>query len=179
MKFFSLLPAIAVAALGAVSVVAQDAKSIVMGVESVTTLSDSARKTTVSLSVGNAVSEFPVIVKDINKIVSTVGQLTTTIQKGSGKPLPEQGAKDVVAALTTFVKVHQALLNAIIGKHSLASKFVFTAPIAAALRAIEAGVDTFAFALIDLIPTGEETTAANKQFASLQVTIKAAVKEYK
>ncbi|KAJ7620345.1 hypothetical protein FB45DRAFT_1094476 [Roridomyces roridus] len=59
----------------------------------------------------------------------------------------------VVAALDNFVAIHQALLATVIGKHSPFAQFALTAPIAAVLRILEAVVDSFAFALIAVIPT--------------------------
>ena len=40
-----------------------------------------------------------------------------------------------------FVKVHQLLLSTVIGKHSIFAQFGVTAPIAAILRSLEAGID--------------------------------------
>ncbi|KAF8970482.1 hypothetical protein BDZ97DRAFT_1791674 [Flammula alnicola] len=59
----------------------------------------------------------------------------------------------VVAALTAFIQVHQDLLSTVIGKHSVFAQFGATAPIAAALRSLEAIVDSFAISMINLIPT--------------------------
>ncbi|KAJ2998554.1 hypothetical protein NUW54_g4377 [Trametes sanguinea] len=91
------------------------------------------------------------------------------VHQDPSEVLDEQGAKAVVVALTTFVEVHQALLNVVIGKHSIASRLFFTAPVAAVLRSLEAAIDALAFALIGLIPT--EKDHANAQFALLAVTL--------
>jgi hypothetical protein len=74
------------------------------------------------------------------------------------------------------VQVHQALLQVIIGKHGLLTLVPFFEPIRLALVNLEAGIDTLAFDLIDLIPT--QKPAANAQFASLSVTLTAAITTY-
>lgn len=115
-----------------------------------------------------------------------------------GPPFPAAEAKVVVKALTTFVNVHKALLNVVIGKNGLISR----APggvqgIRLALVALEKGVDvssvkprdvcclrayggwrpqSFAFALIALIPTEKES--ATLQFGSLSATLTTTVKKY-
>jgi glycopeptide antibiotics resistance protein len=91
-------------------------------------------------------------------------------------PLPDADAKLVVASLTTFVQVHQALLNVVIGKHGLITLIPFFEPIRVSLVSLEAIVDTFAFALIGLIPT--QKPAAETQFNSLGITVKFAVETY-
>ena len=40
-----------------------------------------------------------------------------------------------------FVNVHQLLLSTVIGQHSIFAQFALTAPIAAVLRTLEAGID--------------------------------------
>ena len=91
-------------------------------------------------------------------------------------PLPDADAKLVVDALTTFVHVHQALLNVVIGKHGLTTMIPFFEPIRIALVSLEAVIDSFAFDLIALIPT--QKPAAEKQFADLGVTLKEAQTTY-
>jgi hypothetical protein len=81
----------------------------------------------------------------------------------------DDDAKLVVQSLTTFVHVHQALLNVVIGKHGLLTLIPFFEPIRVALVQLEIVVDTFAFYLIDLIPT--QKPAADAQVASLSVTL--------
>ena len=59
-------------------------------------------------------------------------------------------AQLVVNALTTFVKVHQALLNVVIGKSGLLKLLpppiaLFSEPVRKALVALEAGVDVGIF----------------------------------
>ncbi|KAJ7196433.1 hypothetical protein GGX14DRAFT_575000 [Mycena pura] len=68
-------------------------------------------------------------------------------------PFDDVAAQPIVDALDNFVQIHQALLATVIGKHSIFSQFGVTAPITAIPRSHEAVIDSFAFAMIDLIPT--------------------------
>ncbi|CDO71866.1 hypothetical protein BN946_scf184940.g13 [Trametes cinnabarina] len=176
MKFFSVAPVLAAVAFGAASVVAQGATAIANGINQVTQLSASSTHVKHSLS-GLQCSEYPVgqvLINDFQNIVNTVVAFTDTLS--DAKPLGDADAQLVVAALTQFVKVHQALLNTVIGKHSLAAQFFVTAQIAAILRTLEGGIDTFAFDLIALIPT--QSDSANTQFSALHVTISNAITVY-
>ncbi|KAF7358230.1 hypothetical protein MVEN_00871800 [Mycena venus] len=100
-----------------------------------------------------------VLVNDIDTIISNLNA-TVTILEASG-PLDttemdhsrrQTAGTTIVAALDNFVGVHQAFLATIIGKHSIFAQFQVTAPIAAVLRNLEVIIDSFAFALIDVIP---------------------------
>ncbi|KAF7368094.1 hypothetical protein MSAN_00875600 [Mycena sanguinolenta] len=99
------------------------------------------------------------LVNDINAIISSLNT-TVTILEASG-PLDttemdhsrlQIAGATIVAALDNFVAVHQAFLATIISKHSIFAQFQVTAPIAAVLRNLEIIIDSFAFALIDVIP---------------------------
>ncbi|OSD02072.1 hypothetical protein PYCCODRAFT_1435752 [Trametes coccinea BRFM310] len=176
MKFFTLAPVIAAVAFGAMNVVALAASDIVRGINQVTQLSASTRDDTNSITITTASTEFPVVVNDFQDIISTVSGLTQSIQEQEGQPLSDKDAQLVVEALTAFVDVHKALLDAVIGKHSLAAQFFFTAPIASALRSLEGVVDALADALISVIPT--QAPAANAQFSSLSDTLNLAITTY-
>jgi hypothetical protein len=81
------------------------------------------------------------------------------LQAGPSTPYPDDAATEIVAVLTGFVKVHQALLNTVggrisyivslantlvqlIGKHGLITLVPFFGPpVAAALVALEKVVD--------------------------------------
>ncbi|KAJ7070396.1 hypothetical protein B0H15DRAFT_807112 [Mycena belliarum] len=77
-------------------------------------------------------------------------------------PLADAAAQTIVTALDNFVFVHQALLATVIGQHSVFSRFGVTSPIAAVLRSLEATIDSFAFAMIDLIPTQSVSVQTSK-----------------
>ncbi|KAA8913139.1 hypothetical protein FN846DRAFT_931004 [Sphaerosporella brunnea] len=94
----------------------------------------------------------------------------------SAVPFPDEEAKIVVAALTTFVKIHQALLNVVIGKHGILTLIPFFEPIRRALVSLEKVVDMLAFLVIGLIPT--QAPAAQTQFDKLSVTLKLTIVTY-
>ncbi|KAI4631685.1 uncharacterized protein J4E87_002391 [Alternaria ethzedia] len=109
---------------------------------------------------------FPEIIRGFADIVTTA---TTAIAQMQGMPKEPAGAStdavfeafrevsticsaDIHVAYDEkqFVRVHQALLNILIGKAGLFSTLPFVgAPVAAVLRQIEKVVDTIAFMLID------------------------------
>ncbi|KAF7358232.1 hypothetical protein MVEN_00872000 [Mycena venus] len=82
-------------------------------------------------------------------ILEASGPLDTTEMDHSRR---QTAGTTIIAALDNFVGVHQAFLATIIGKHSIFAQFQVTAPIAAILRNLEVIIDSFAFALIDVIP---------------------------
>lgn len=69
------------------------------------------------------------------------------------EPFPEDGQKKICETFRDFVRVHQALLETVIGRAGLLSSTPFTAPLATVLRVVEGGVDSLAFGIIDLVPT--------------------------
>ncbi|KAI0668408.1 hypothetical protein C8Q78DRAFT_1081280 [Trametes maxima] len=177
MKFFSILPAVAVAVLGAMSVVGQSVTTVVDNIHTVTTLSDKLRVVAEDITITNILSQGPSLVAGFQQIVTTVTEVNEQMSSiPDPAPFGDDDAQLVVDALITFVKIHQALLNVVIGKHSIAAQFFFTAPIAAVLRVLEAIVDAFATGLIALIPT--QKNAATTQFASLTITIQKAITVY-
>ncbi|KAJ7476678.1 hypothetical protein FB451DRAFT_1396916 [Mycena latifolia] len=114
------------------------------------------------------------IVTAFTGIIADLKNLIISITAVSGFTFNDVDAGPLVDALVLFVKVHRALLFVIIGKYSIFSKFALTAPIAAVLRLLEAGVDAFAFALIGLIPTCSNSCKQPQLDldASLSLTIK-------
>ena len=68
------------------------------------------------------------------------------------------------------MQVHQALLSILIGKSGAIAQVPGAGPpVAAALRALEAVVDAFAFAIIGVIP--DQSSCAQSQTSSLQATL--------
>lgn len=114
-------------------------------------------------------------------------------------PLPPGCSSDtVIIALIEFVRVHQALLNILIGRAGLlpggpikrealiegdvalderGDNAFIGAVVAGALRAVESIVDTVAFKLIDLVPTRSE--CAKNQKAALDASLEDAITAYK
>ncbi|KAK0721268.1 hypothetical protein B0T21DRAFT_453650 [Apiosordaria backusii] len=84
--------------------------------------------------------------------------------------------KAVAEAFRDFVRVHQVLLNILIGKSGLFSTVpVIGAPVAAVLRQLESVVDSAAFAIIDIVG-GQE--GVPNQAQSLSATIGVAIEKY-
>ncbi|KAI0737927.1 hypothetical protein C8Q80DRAFT_283024 [Daedaleopsis nitida] len=182
MKFFSNILAVAsVVLVGVLSVVAHPApraaktspQDVENAIQMVTTMSSTLQTSVAKLDILTFPLQGGIIASGLGNITNTVGQFTANL---SGPPFSDNDALVIVDVLTTFVRVHQLLLSTIIGKHSLASMFFLTAPIADALRAIESVVDAFAFALIDLIPT--QSGPANAQINALSGTFTQANNAY-
>lgn len=75
-----------------------------------------------------------------------------------------------------FVRVHQALLATVIGKHGLLSTFGVARPIARVLRELEKVVDTLAFGIIDLVPFCAQSATQDKD--ALDRSLRDAVDTY-
>jgi len=116
----------------------------------------------------------PAVIYRLSDIVTTLGSVIGSL--AGTQPFTVKSDEDaIVTALTTFVQVHQALLNILIGKAGLVPNLLpfVGPPLAAVLRNLESVVDTFAFELIDLVP--DNAPAATTQKDSLDVTIIKAV----
>ncbi|KAJ4400327.1 hypothetical protein N0V91_008786 [Didymella pomorum] len=116
---------------------------------------------------------FPQIIAGFTDIVSTA---TTAIAQMQGMaPVPAgQPSDDIFDAFREFVRVHQALLNILIGKAGLFQTVPFIGqPIAAVLRQIENVVDTIAFGLIDQVQSraSDLQSQANSLDGSLTICI--------
>ncbi|KAL7621127.1 hypothetical protein AAE478_008441 [Parahypoxylon ruwenzoriense] len=133
------------------------------------------------------------VVTPLNDIVATLTFGLPTIK--SLPPFPPGCDSDtIVVAFIDFVRIHQALLNVLIGRAGLLSFSPFLADhaasvdavekfpnpigaaIAGALRAIETVVDALAFSLIGLIPTRQ--ACLKQQQGSLDDTLKDAIAAY-
>ncbi|EIW60938.1 uncharacterized protein TRAVEDRAFT_19466 [Trametes versicolor FP-101664 SS1] len=177
MKFLNVLPAIGALVLGALSVVAQDAAVIITGITQVTDASSNLKTIVDKVTIANAPSQAAKIAPGLLTIGNTCRELTKAITVPDPKPFGDDVAGDIVDVLVTFVEVHQALLNAIIGKHGIIANIPFVGPdIAAALRGLEAIVDALAFAIIGLIPTRQNPAMA--QIASLDKTFADVIRVY-
>ncbi|EJF63748.1 hypothetical protein DICSQDRAFT_125525 [Dichomitus squalens LYAD-421 SS1] len=176
MKFFStLVNLVPVVLLGAAGAMAQSSDAVISAIQTFTSASSSLAGTVNDLSIVNFATDGVEIVTGLGNITTAVSTFNAEFSS-STPPYPDNVAIEVVDVLTTFVEVHQQLLELIIGKHSLAAQFFLTAPIAAALRALEGVVDTFAFAVIDLIPTQEGPALA--QVSALNVTFTQTITTY-
>ncbi|KAI0355073.1 hypothetical protein OH77DRAFT_1425135 [Trametes cingulata] len=173
MKYFSLIPAIGLAVLSAVSVVAQQPSVVIGELRAVTVASANLRDVVGNITIINVPSQGPLVASGLLTIVDTIEDAIKNFDPTT-PPYDDDAAADVVDALTLFVEVHQDLLNTIIGKHGILTP---VAPgIACALRTLESVVDAFAFAIIGLIPTRHDE--AMDQKASLDETLQNAVNVY-
>jgi hypothetical protein len=146
---------------------------ILQGFDNVTTQSNNLRIAVQTITIFNAGQHGFIIAEGFTSIIAKIAEGTTRVDSVSTGPLSDDDAQLVVQALTTFVQVHQALLQVIIGKHGLLTLVPFFEPIRLALVNLELVIDTFAFDLIGLIPT--QKPAASAQFASLSVTLATAI----
>jgi hypothetical protein len=146
---------------------------ILEGFDNVTTQSNNLRIAVETITIFNAGERGFIIAEGFTSIIAKIAEGTSRVHSVSTGPLPNDDAKLVVQALTTFVRVHQGLLLVVIGKHGLLTLAPFFEPIRLALVDLEAAIDTLAFDLIGLIPT--QKSAAGNQFAALKGTLTAAI----
>jgi hypothetical protein len=119
---------------------------------------------------------FPEIIRGFVEIVTIA--TTASGQMDGSAPVPAGANADLIFdAFREFVRVHQVLLNILIGKAGLFTTVPFIGqPIAAVLRQIESIVDTIAFQLIDTVQSRSKDLTA--QANSLSMTITTAINSY-
>ncbi|RSL45086.1 hypothetical protein CEP54_014414 [Fusarium duplospermum] len=172
---FKLLTAVTTF-LAASSVQAAIAPSdIVNTLEKVTDLSSDTKD--IAEDISNPVTIIPNGFKLVNNFKDIISTVTGAISMLGDLPndpnFPEAGQTDICDAFREFVKVHQALLNVVIGKDSLLSSTPVASILAAVLRALESGVDKLAFTIIDTVPTC--AAGAKKDLEALDGTIGEAI----
>ncbi|KZV81621.1 hypothetical protein EXIGLDRAFT_844467 [Exidia glandulosa HHB12029] len=113
------------------------------------------------------------IVQGFQGIIESAHTAIGHCQSGDQTPFPEAEAAEFIAVLTEFVRVHQMLLNVVIGKHGILAQFGYAEPVRVALVALEAVVDSFAFAFIGFIPNNvdEAMVQRGELDASINSTI--------
>jgi len=119
---------------------------------------------------------FPQIIAGFADIVSTA---TTAISQMQGMPPVPAGADSdaIFDAFREFVRVHQVLLNILIGKAGLFQTVPFIGqPVAAVLRQVESVVDTIAFGLIDTVES--RASDLQSQAQSLSGTLTVCIQKY-
>jgi len=119
---------------------------------------------------------FPQIIAGFSDIVSTA---TTAIGQMQGMPPVPAGADSdaIYDAFREFVRVHQVLLNILIGKAGLFNTVPFIGqPLAAILRQIENVVDTIAFGLIDAVES--RASDLQREANSLDGTLTICINSY-
>jgi hypothetical protein len=136
----------------------------------------SARLQSLSTSSSSAAvqAEAKSTVKDLSDLVTEFNAATFAVD-GCG-PLSGPDAAIVTARLDNLTAVFQATLATLIGKHSIFAQFNETAPIAAVLRALEASVDSYSFALINVAP--DEVPAITSDQSALDTAVGNTISTY-
>ncbi|KAM0421061.1 hypothetical protein ACHAPT_011132 [Fusarium lateritium] len=145
----------------------------------VTDLSSDTNK--IATSISNPIQIFsaaPRLIGSFKDIVTTVTGAITMLgnEDLDNANFDNDGQNQVCEAFTDFVKVHQQLLNTVIGKHGLLSATPFTTPIAAVLRVLEGVVDKVALLIIGTVPTCAD--GAKKDLEALDGTLSKTIKIY-
>ncbi|KXJ88665.1 hypothetical protein Micbo1qcDRAFT_213775 [Microdochium bolleyi] len=180
---FSITTAVAALALAGNAVqAALSPAQIVSNIKMITQKSQAIQAPAQSITIINGPlivigqGPFPPIIAGFVDIVSTA---TTAIAQMDGTaPItnPADGTA-IFEAFREFVRVHQALLNILIGKAGLFNTVPFVGqPIAAVLRQIENVVDTIAFSLIDLVES--RAMDLQNQANSLDMTLTTCINSY-
>ncbi|KAI0487408.1 UVI-1 [Xylaria cf. heliscus] len=119
---------------------------------------------------------FPVIIQGFTDIVTTATAAIAQFD-GTAPITDEADATLVFNAFRAFVRVHQELLNILIGKAGILTSIpVVGPPVAAALRSIEGVVDTIAITLINLIESRAQDLQSEAN--SLGGTLDLAIQKY-
>ncbi|GAB1316863.1 hypothetical protein MFIFM68171_07073 [Madurella fahalii] len=121
---------------------------------------------------------FPQIITGFGDIVSTATTAAAALP-GTAQITTDADATAVADAFREFVRVHQVLLNILIGKAGLFQTVpVIGAPVAAALPQVEAIVDTVAFAIADLVDPTTQKQRLYTDRSSLKGTLTITVNSY-
>ncbi|KAJ2995715.1 hypothetical protein NUW58_g1194 [Xylaria curta] len=184
-------------ALASTAMSAASPQQIADGIKSITQKSQALQAPAQSITILNAPlivigqGPFPTIIAGFADIVSTAQALiaqfpgTGPIQKREDEN--REHARDLMArgpdadlvfgAFREFVRVHQALLNILIGKAGILSKVpVIGQPVATALRGVEGVVDTIAITLINLLQSHSNDVASDAN--SLGNTLTLTIQQY-
>ncbi|KAJ7652408.1 hypothetical protein DFH06DRAFT_995203 [Mycena polygramma] len=140
---------------------------VVANINIVTSVSSSITAAIEPLSVVPQIDQITIIVKSVITGFKTIIQdLGTDITAMQATPaFGDSLTQPIVDALITvgiFSPTLWEQLLIICQFHSILAQFVLTAPVAAILRSLEAVIDSFAFALIALIPTKSDSVNTNK-----------------
>lgn len=184
-------------AMAASATAAATPQQIADGIKSITQKSQALQAPAQSITILNAPlivigqGPFPPIIAGFTDIVSTatvlISQLdgTAPIQKRAegemvhARDLSPRGpdADLIFDAFRGFVRVHQQLLNILIGKAGILSKIpIVGQPVATVLRSVENVVDTIAITLINLVEARAKDLESEAN--SLGATLDLAIQEY-
>ncbi|GKT86138.1 UVI-1 protein [Colletotrichum tofieldiae] len=156
MQFSTIKYAVAALAVYSSGVLSQITPAqVVDNIRAVTTKSQALQAPAQSINVLNGpllvvgLGPFPPIIAGFADIVTTA--TAAIVQMQGMAPVPAGRQSDLIfEAFREFVRVHQVLLNILIGKAGLFNTVpIIGQPVAAILRQIEAVVDTIALGLIN------------------------------
>jgi hypothetical protein len=85
----------------------------------------------------------------------------TTAMSG-GPALSSADSQTVANALHSLTSATQQLLSTLTGKHSIFAQFSATAPIGSSLRSLEAALDSYTFAFIEVVPSQQSAVTNDK-----------------
>ncbi|KAK3936333.1 hypothetical protein QBC46DRAFT_395373 [Diplogelasinospora grovesii] len=180
---FSLFNAAAAAlAVCASAVSALTPAEVVTNIQVLTTKSQQLQGPANSITIVNGPliiigqGPFPQIIQGFSEIITLVANDIQAM--GGMAPVPAgPGADAIFNAFREFVRVHQVLLNILIGKAGLFSTVPFIGqPVASILRSLESIVDTIAFGIINGVQAHTTDFVASKD--SLDGTIQIAIQRY-
>ncbi|KAK4032955.1 hypothetical protein C8A01DRAFT_20056 [Parachaetomium inaequale] len=157
------------------------------GLAQLTKMSQELQPVAASITIVNAPlivigqGPFPPLIKGFTEMV-TVGTVIIGQTQGTPQITVEADATLVFESFRGFVRVHQALLNILIGKAGILTKVPMVGqPVAAVLRQVEGVVDSIAIFLIDLVESrakdleseansvGESLDLCIQQYEGIQV----------
>ncbi|KAJ7176381.1 hypothetical protein C8R43DRAFT_872873, partial [Mycena crocata] len=155
---------------------------VVTNIQVVTKVSDNINhglaSLTPSFDLGNIVVVGKTVITGFGTICTSLSTFVPAMQ--STTPITVNSLADdivdVLLEVSMFVEIHKALLSTVIGKHSIFAQFGFTIPILAALRTLEGLIDTFASAMITLIP--HRADAVRRCQATLDISVTQTITTY-
>ncbi|KAJ4155098.1 hypothetical protein LMH87_000363 [Akanthomyces muscarius] len=116
------------------------------------------------------------LVEDIDELTEGTVKAIWPKKRQAAPPFTEANQQAICDAFRGFVRVHEALLATVIGKHGLLSLMGFAGPIATTLRELEGVVDVLAFGIIDLVPICAQSATQDKN--ALDRSLRDAVDTY-
>ncbi|KAK4167931.1 hypothetical protein QBC43DRAFT_229374 [Cladorrhinum sp. PSN259] len=149
------------------------------GIKTLTTKSQALQPAAQSITLVNAPliiigqGPFPKLIVGFTDIVSTATAIIGQFD-GTAPITSDADAKTVFDSFRAFVRVHQELLNILIGKAGILEKVPFVGqPIATVLRQVESVVDTISITLINTVEpkANDLMTEANSLGSTLDLAI--------
>ncbi|KAF3176669.1 hypothetical protein TWF106_005093 [Orbilia oligospora] len=184
MLFFKKAVVSALALLAAPSIAALTPAQMVGNIQLLTSKSMALQTPAKSITLVNGpliaigLGPFPQIIAGFTEIITITSTAITQMQ-GSAVITNPTDAKAIADAFRTFVKVHQDLLNILIGKAGLFTIVpIIGSPVAAVLRSLEAVVDTVALGIINTVEVAVHKDTIRSDAGSLSATITVSINAY-